>query len=168
MNIASICSRRLVTVDRSATLQQAALLMREHHVGSLVVTEADEAGEHVVGIVTDRDFAIEVLARGVDAASVEMGRIVDGRIVSAQHDSGVMEAIELMRAAGVRRLLVRGSDRQVLGMLSFDDLLEACVAELEALAGVLRKSQQREITERSKLTERLRPPLLIPMSVLSF
>lgn len=162
MNVGSICSQRIVTIDRSGTLQQAGTLMREHHVGALVVIEKRPEGEHVVGIVTDRDLVIEVLARGFDGHEVEVGHLLDGRVVSAPQEASLMDAIELMQIAGVRRLLVRSEDRQVIGLVSFDDLLEACVSQLNGLAGVLRKGIARETAERTSMTARTKPTLLIP------
>lgn len=162
MNVGSICSHHLVTISRSGTLQQAATLMREHHVGSLVVTETRPEAEHIVGIVTDRDLAIEVLARGFDGEHMEVGQMIDGRVVSAPQEASLMDAVELMQVAGVRRLLVRTEDRQVVGVVSFDDLFEACVAQLNGLARVLRKGIERETIERSTMTTPTRPTLLIP------
>ena len=162
MNVGSICSRHLVTISRSGTLQQAGALMREHHVGALAVTETRPEGVHVVGIVTDRDLAIEVLARGFDGQSMEIGQLLDGRVVSAPQEASLMEAIELMQIAGVRRLLVRSEDRQVVGVVSFDDLLEACVVQLNSLASVLGKGIERETVERSTMASPSKPTLLIP------
>jgi CBS domain-containing protein len=84
MNIGSICKRRLVTVDANGSLQQAATLMREHHICALVIIDGgkDGAGPRVVGIVTDVDMAIEVLARGGDASQAKTGLLAQGRVVS--------------------------------------------------------------------------------------
>jgi CBS domain-containing protein len=73
MNIGSICQRRLVTIERTNSLAQAATLMRERHVGALVVTTSTAEGPRVDGIVTDRDLVVGALAEGLDAASVTVG-----------------------------------------------------------------------------------------------
>ncbi|MFO1265852.1 MAG: CBS domain-containing protein [Rubrivivax sp.] len=74
MTVASLCSREIVSVDHAEPLPLAARLMREHHVGTVVVTEErGDGGAHVVGIVTDRDLVIEGLARGA-AACIDAGR----------------------------------------------------------------------------------------------
>jgi len=73
MNIASICQRRIVTIDSSRSLAEAAALMRDRHVGALVVTAGTPEGQRVVGIATDRDLVIHVLANGLDASVVEVG-----------------------------------------------------------------------------------------------
>ena len=79
MNVESICSRQIVSVDGSEPLQRVALLMREHHVGTVIVTESRPDGEHVTGLVTDRDLAIEVLARGGDASQAPVSRLVQDK-----------------------------------------------------------------------------------------
>jgi CBS-domain-containing membrane protein len=165
MDIGSLCTRRLITIGRSASLQQAAALMREHHVGSLVVTEAQDEGERVCGLVTDRDLAIEVLARGFDGARSQVGQMLDGRLVVAPMQASVADAIELMQNHGVRRLLVRDDIGNLVGLVSFDDLLQACADQFNALAQVVRKGIERETVERQALAAPPRPPLLrVPSS----
>jgi CBS domain-containing protein len=162
MNIGSIAKRHIVTIDGSSSLQQAALLMREHHVGALVITEASAEGPHVTGIVTDRDLAIEVLAQGIDASKARVGGLVRDRLVSAPEGADLGEAVALMRNAGVRRLLVHGAEGQLVGLVSFDDLLQACAAPLAGLAEVLRKGMEREVAERGAIAAPSRPVLRVP------
>lgn len=162
MNIGSICTRHIVTIDRASPLQQAAALMREHHVGALVVTESRSEGLQAVGIVTDRDLAIEVLARGGDAARVEVGALATAPLVSALEDFELGEAIGMMQSAGVRRLLVRNAEDRLVGLVSFDDLLPACIAPLAGLAEVLRKGMAREVAERGAALATTRPPVRVP------
>ena len=162
MNLGSICKRHLVTVDGASTLQQAAQLMREHHVGALVVIEADDAGQRVSGVVTDRDLAIEVLSRGGDGAHVAVGRIASGRLVGAPEEATLDEAVATMQASGVRRLLVHDADGHLVGLVSFDDLLPACLAPLSGLAEVIRKGLEREVAERSAIAAPSRPVLRVP------
>ena len=78
MNVESICTRDVVSLDGNEPLQRAALLMREHHVGAIVVTASRDDEVHVLGVVTDRDLVIEVLARGGDASQVPVQRLVQG------------------------------------------------------------------------------------------
>jgi CBS domain-containing protein len=132
MKLQSLCQRPLVTIDADQTLQRAAQLMREQHVGALVIVEPRPEGTLVAGIVTDRDLAIEVLARGGDVAQVPVGRLAGGTLVSAGADADLADAVARMQAAGVRRLLLHDAEGHLLGLVSFDDLLQACVAPLPA------------------------------------
>ncbi len=164
MNIGSICRRPIITVDAEQSLQQAATLMREHHVGALVVieTRAEDPGPRVLGVISDRDLAIEVLARGGDGAQVRAGRLVRGRVVSVPEQSELSDAVALMQSAGVRRLLVSDAEGLLVGLVSFDDILPACVAPLAGLADALRKGLEREVAERGAIAAAARPPLRVP------
>lgn len=154
MKIATLCTRRLVTLDAQANLVQAATLMREHHVGSVVVTTQDAQGLHVLGVVTDRDLAIEAMARGLDAAATTVAALASGSLAAMAEDADAATAAEQMRRAGVRRLLVTDAQGSLVGLLSLDDLLRGFAEELAGLAAVIRAGIEREASERPPL-----PPL---------
>jgi CBS domain-containing protein len=162
MNIGSICTRHIVSLGSGDLLQRAATLMREQHVGALVVTETSAEGARVTGIVTDRDLAIEVLARGDDASRLLVGDVASSHLVSAPEDTELAEAVDLMVSAGVRRLLVHDADGHLVGLVSFDDLLPACIAPLAGLSEVLRKGIEREVAERGAIAAPPRPVLRVP------
>lgn len=162
MNLQSLCQRPLVTIGADDTLQRAAQLMREQHVGALVIVEAGPQGTLVTGIVTDRDLAIEVLARGGDAAQQPVRRFAGAALVSAPADADVTAAVATMQTAGVRRLLVHDADGHLLGLVSFDDLLQACVVPLAGLAELLRQGLARETAERGALAALPRPKVRVP------
>lgn len=153
MRLGAVCVREIVTVDREASLQQAAVLMREHHVGSVVVTQSAPDALQAVGIVTDRDLAVEALARGMDGSSAAVGSLVGGRpLHSAAEDADVGAAIALMQSAGVRRLLVHDREGQLCGLVSFDDLLQVLAAQLGSLAAVLPRAIERETAQRTHVS----------------
>lgn len=162
MDLKSLCHRPIVTIEAEQPLQRAAQLMREQHVGALVIVENRTEGAHAVGIVTDRDLAIEVLARGGDVAQVPVGRLSRGHVVSALDTADLTDAVGLMQGAGVRRLLVRDAQGHLVGLVSFDDLLQACVAPLAGLAEVLRKGLERERAERDALAPASQPRVHVP------
>lgn len=113
-------------IDKSATVVEAARLMKEHDVGSLPVVEENEMpGGHVVkrlvGIVTDRDVAIRVVADGLDPQAVQVEQIFSDHPATAGPDEDVDEALERMAELRVRRLPVVDDDRLV-GMLAQADV----------------------------------------------
>lgn len=162
MNVDSICSHDVVSLDGNEPLQRAALLMREHHVGAVVVTVTREGGAQVAGVVTDRDLAIEVLARNGDASQVPVLRLLKGPPVSILARADLAEAVQAMRGAGTRRLIVHDDDGLLVGMLSLDDLLPALLAPLAGLADVLRRGRQRELQSRGSFVAGSRPALRVP------
>lgn len=162
MDLKSLCHRPIVTIEADRPLQQAAQLMREHHVGALVIVHTGADGVHAAGIVTDRDLAIEVLARGGDASQQPVSRFAGSHVVSAPDSAELIDAIGLMQSAGVRRILVHDAEGHLAGLVSFDDLLQACVAPLVGLSEVLRKGLERETAERGALAAPLRPRVRVP------
>ena len=161
MTIDRICRREIVAVDAGASLREAAALMRRHHVGALVVSVTNEGREQAVGIVTDRDLAIEILARELDPGEVRIGQLASRRLTAVPGSAGIAEAVAVMQEAGVRRLLVTAADGQLVGFLSADDLLEALAAELGGLAQALRAGIAREGAERGAIeAPRPRPVFL--------
>lgn len=160
MKIGSICRRRVVTIDAASSLTQAAALMREHHVGALVVTSASAEGTHVRGIVTDRDLVIHVLARGSETAGVRVGELTGAAPFSVHEEDSLSDAIAAMKSHGVRRLLVTNSGERLCGILSLDDVVSACGDLIEGLAGVIRAGAEREVAAELPPAPPLPPTLL--------
>jgi len=165
MKIGDVCTRQVVVADRAVSLQQAAALMRERHVGTLVLTGDSGDGPQVIGIVTDRDIVLEAVARGADVARTEVGRVATPKVAALPAEAGVGEAITTMKELGVRRLLVTESDGRLCGVVSVDDLLGALGHEMAELAHALRKGIDRESAERKPLAAvpslpRVRAPIV--------
>jgi CBS domain-containing protein len=151
MKVADICTREVVATGRSSSVQQAAALMRERHVGALVVLADSAQGAQVVGIVTDRDLVIEALARGLDPKETEIGRLTDSKLAALPADATLDEAIVAMKKQGVRRLLVSGDGGHLCGIVSLDDLLDALAHEMSEVAHAVRSGIERETAERPAL-----------------
>jgi predicted transcriptional regulator len=147
MTIGEICSREVVFVARSESCAQAARLMREHHVGSLVVVQ--DIGRRVpVGMLTDRDLAVGVMALGLDPEKTIVEAVMRPDVVLVREYEGIGRAIALMRSQGVRRLPVVDEAGTLAGMLAADDLIELFAEEMSGLAAMLAKSPRREREER--------------------
>jgi CBS domain-containing protein len=159
MTIDDICSHRIVTVGIDATLVEAASLMREHHVGALVVVTPVDGGARVEGVVTDRDLVVDVLARGLDAASVSVGDLTRAPVVSVPDTADLDDAIALMQDGSVRRLLVTNAEQQLCGIVSLDDLIHACATQWSGLSQVLHNGLAREVADRAPLAL---PSLQVP------
>jgi CBS domain-containing protein len=149
MNLLQACSHRIVTAKRSTPITEVAQLMREHHVGSVVVM-GEQVPMRAIGIVTDRDIAIKAVARRLDLKTATVGQIMTEDPVVAAGTLGIHEAIELMREHGVRRLLVTGEDGSSRGIISFDDLLVLVAHELNSLAQLIASGILHEEKKRSR------------------
>ena len=149
MTIGEICTRVTVFTTRETTVATAARLMRHHHVGTLVVVEEMNGGKRVpVGIVTDRDVVIEVMATGLDPNAITVGDIMGQELVTARESEGVLETMQIMRYKGVRRLPIVDKSGGLVGIVSIDDLLEVLAEEFSELAKVVAREQARETSSR--------------------
>ena len=148
MTIGTICNRDTVFTTRNSSIVDAAQLMRDHHVGDLVVVD-EQAGRRVpVGIVTDRDLVIEILARQVEPGSVTVGDVMSGELVTARESDGLFDTLQRMRAKGVRRVPVVDAGGALVGIVAVDDFLDLLAEEISALARLVSREQARERTSR--------------------
>jgi CBS domain-containing protein len=148
MPIGEICNRDVVIVKSGDTIQEAAKLMRQHHVGDVVVVEERGGVRVPVGIVTDRDLVVEILATELDPAVITVGDIMERELVTVKESTGIFEAIQYMRSKAVRRLPIVDESGALLGILSLDDLLELLSEELLGIAKLVKHQQRKEATRR--------------------
>ncbi len=148
MRVADICTRELVTIAPDEGVVEAARRMREFHVGTLLVVDRPDR-PRPLGIVTDRDLVISVLAIAPETAStLTAGDVMSSDPTTVDVDATVSDALSWMRAAGVRRLPVVDADGCLVGIVSADDVVTALARDLLVLADVYDVEQQREITRR--------------------
>lgn len=148
MPVGEICNREVVIVQPHDTALEAAILMRQHHVGNVLVVE-DRGGMSVpVGIVTDRDLVIEIMAPQLDATAITVGDLMTSELSTVKESSGIFETIELMRTRGVRRMPVVNDSGALIGIVTLDDLLELLAEELLSLAKLVPQEQKKESTSR--------------------
>lgn len=136
MRIGDICTLQTVHCKRDMSVQEAALLMRNHHVGDLVVVEQPNGERVPVGIITDRDIVISVIALGLDPASLQVSDVMTAELMTATEDEDVYETIERMRFRNIRRLPVVNSLGGLTGIVSVDDLLEFLAEEMSELSRI--------------------------------
>ena len=144
MRIGDICTVQTIHCKRDTTVQQAALLMRNHHVGDLIVIEQPNGEQVPVGIITDRDIVVSVIALGLDPGSLLVGDIMTGDVLTTTEDEDVYETIELMRFKNIRRLPVVNSLGGLSGIVSVDDLLEFLAEEMGELSRISSGQQAQE------------------------
>jgi CBS domain-containing protein len=146
--LASLSSTQVITVTPESTCAQAATLMREHHVGALVVSAAGGVAGKPMGIVTDRDLVLAVMAEGLDPALFTVGDVMSTELVTAPGSADVLDAVNLMRQNRVRRLVVLGEGSRLQGVATLEDLLEVMAREMGSLVLALRGARDREKATR--------------------
>jgi len=147
MNVGELCNREVVIVERGDTIVAAAKLMRRYHVGDLVVVEKRLGGASPIGILTDRDIVIELIAGEVDLDSVTVGDVMSPDLVKVRVDEGISETVKLMRSKGIRRLPVVNGQKGLEGIVAVDDLIDLLAEQLKdivSLIGTERKQEQKK------------------------
>jgi CBS domain-containing protein len=119
MRLSTLGSQSIVSVTPSTSVRDVARILGERNVGSALVMNR----EHLLGIVTDRDLALRVLARGLDPVRTPVEAVMSSPVVCALDEDGPQEAAASMRENNVRRLPVAGRGSEIVGIVTFDDLV---------------------------------------------
>jgi CBS domain-containing protein len=117
-NVGDIMTRPPRTLDVTASVMDAATLMREGDFGDVVVLEEGR----LCGILTDRDIVVRVLATGDDPCSIRVGDVCSRVLTTVSESDGISDAVRLIRAKAVRRLPVLDDDGKLVGIVSLGDL----------------------------------------------
>jgi CBS domain-containing protein len=142
--VADYCVREVVTAQRDTPVARCARMMHDEHVGSVVVVEQRDGRTVPVGMLTDRDIAIEVVAFEMDAAALNAGDIMSPDLATVREDSNMIDVLAAMREHGVRRLPVCDASGALVGIVAADNLIEVLANEIDGLVGVVKAEQTRE------------------------
>lgn len=149
MGVGEFCNRDVIVTTPETDIREAARLMRQYHVGTLIVVERRAGvGNVPVGVVTDRDLVVEVLAEDVDPGAVTVRDVMSGGIETLHEAQGLWDALERLRAKGLRRLPVVDDAGALIGLLTLDDLIELLGEGLTDLAGAVKAELRRERRQR--------------------
>jgi CBS domain-containing protein len=148
MQIGDICTRNVVHCNRKTTALELAQMMRNSHVGNVVVADEPDGERIPLGIVTDRDLVMQVMALEADPATITAGELMSGPLTTAGEANTVYETAELMRLKGVRRVPVVNEHGGLVGIVALDDLLKIIGEELTLLGRVFAREQMQEHQSR--------------------
>ncbi|MFO1304605.1 MAG: CBS domain-containing protein [Burkholderiales bacterium] len=150
MFIGDVCKHDVVCAAPGTTVAHAARLMREHHVGDVIVVDRADAERMPIGIVTDRDIVVEVMAPGIDPATVTLGDLMSwGELVTVQETDTCADAVRRMHDKAVHRVPVINRAGVLVGVVSFDDILPRLASELSQLAELAALGRRRETRTRA-------------------
>lgn len=144
MHIGEICTRSVVTCRRDASARELASLMRERHVGDVVVVDEHDGISTPVGVVTDRDLVVMVLATDSDPALLRAEDLMAINVATAFDSELVYDAIWHMRGKNIRRLPVVDAHNHLLGILTADDVTRFLAQELSDVARIATHQVERE------------------------
>jgi CBS domain-containing protein len=149
MKIGDICIRDVVYVEEQESLLAVAELMRKHHVGSVLVVK--KVGDRLlpVGILTDRDLVVEVIAPNVDPEKLLVQDVMSFNLVTAKEENEMWEVASLMQSKGIRRVPVVDNNGYLTGVFCMDDILEIVTAELSGLVKLVDREHRNEVVARA-------------------
>lgn len=149
MSVGELCSRIVTVVYRDESVMAAAKLMREQHVGDVVVVESEGDANRPIGILTDRDIVVELVAKEIDLREITVGDAMSYELFTLPEDMDLMVAIGEMRSHAVRRAPVVNTGGMLVGILSIDDVLGALAELIKDLSCLVAKGRRREKVLRS-------------------
>jgi CBS domain-containing protein len=144
MTIGELCKRVVVTIHRGASAEDAARLMLASHIGNLVVVDPADTRKPV-GIITDRDIAVKVVAQGLAPAATPVGSVMSTPVMTLHEDDSFIAALDKMSAQGVRRAPVLDREGRLKGLVSVDDLVPLLARELAKIGALIRHGQAAEM-----------------------
>lgn len=133
--VEDIMSSPVITVDGETTVRDAALLMREKGIGSVVVVERGRPP----GIVTERDLLERVVAPCRDPCEVRVKEVMSSPLITIESDESILEAMRRMRERGIRRLIVMEGGEMVGVVSSRDIMVGLSIAALTSFSALLRR-----------------------------
>ena len=139
-----ICTRNVTIAFRLTPLDGAAQLMRENHVGCLVVVDETGGKRVVVGMLTDRDIVTAVVAADLAPSALRVEDVMTTDLVTTREDDSLIDLMRIMRRKGVRRMPVVGQQDELLGIVTLDDVLAILAEELNLLVAAIDSEGKRE------------------------
>jgi CBS domain-containing protein len=139
-----LCRTDMVTANENTSLYDVAKLMRQNHIGDVVITRSGEAEEIPIGVLTDRDIVVHGIACDIALDEVAAGDLSAQNLVTVEPDADILEIVRTMNTHAVRRIVVSG-DSTYNGIITFDDILWALSRIVSNLSAVTQRQIQREI-----------------------
>jgi CBS domain-containing protein len=150
--VGELCNREVVVTSRDTSVADVARLMRDHHVGTVIIVEPRDGAQYPVGIITDRDIVVEVIAMDLAPRDLRAEEVMGRSLVIARENDGIRETLEVMRYRGVRRLAVLSTRGNLLGIIASDDLMKILAEDITALATITTRERWREAALRKPVS----------------
>lgn len=144
MPIRECCNINPICCDADSSLPQVAALMRTHHIGDVIVTEEQDGKPVPIGIVTDRDIVVAVVAEDADMSAFTAADLMSAPVAVALESDGVLETLRLMRSRKIRRLPVVSEAGALTGIVTADDIFNLLAMEMSMMADIIIDQPARE------------------------
>jgi len=145
MTIGSICKRSVVVSPRDESIVDAAKRMRMLHVGTVIIIEERDRMQVPVGILTDRDIVLSIVASDPEHLPfLSVGDAMSDDLLTAGEDTSLPDALGLMQERGVRRLPVVDHAGALIGIVTADDVIRLLAEELSQVVKLMNHEEQVE------------------------
>ncbi len=149
MKIEQYCRHGVVAIADGEDVAAAAGLMREKHVGFLVVFKEGDTLRRPVGVLTDRDIVLQVTARDIDPHAVTVGDVMTRQPLIANQADELGDLVQAMRQSGLRRVPVVDARGALTGIIALDDVIDIIASLLGDVAGSIRSELHQEWRARA-------------------
>lgn len=141
MSVGEICNRDVVIIGKHASIYTAAQLMRDHRVSEVVVVESTKGINMPVGMITDRDIVVDLIAEERDLQTIVVGDAMHNNLLMSYDNDEVIATLKRMRHRAIRRIPVVSRDRGLIGMLSIDNVLDQLTEQLNDIDQIIIREQ---------------------------
>ncbi len=142
MPISDLCAKGVVCIERGASLQAAAKLMKKHHLGGLIVVEGKGA-TRPVGVLTDRDIVLGIVAENKPSTTT-VEEVMSKNVVKVRRSEGIASVVDQMEQEGVRRMVIVDDAGEACGLVSADDIIQLVARELNGLGRLVGQQVENE------------------------
>jgi CBS domain-containing protein len=150
MKVGEYCRRAVVSVNANADVGEAAKLMREEHVGFLVVYRDGDNLRRPIGVLTDRDLVLAIMASEVSPKSVAVQDVMTRQPLIANESDDLSDLLQAMRVAGIRRVPVVDIGGALAGIIAIDDAIDLITGLMCDIAGSIKSEQRQEWRARAR------------------
>jgi CBS domain-containing protein len=144
-----LISKKVITVKKDASVHEAAKLMRKHHIGDVVVLDSRSSAP--IGILTDRDIVLATIALNIPYEGLNVGDIMTEKLVTVSQNTGIHEVIRLMKLHGVKRIPVVGAKKNLLGIISRDNVMRYLGDEFSSIGNSYHRQRTKEKERRPQI-----------------
>jgi len=149
MKVGEMCSRGVVSTFEGASLRDVAALMKERHVGAVVVIAKFPTTPQPAGIITDWEIVRAQLTHVADLSRLRVADVMTKSPLRLRDDDELEDAVETLRESGVRRAPVVNARGDLVGFLSTDDLIAEVARQVSTLARMLQRQPAQEWRQRA-------------------
>jgi CBS domain-containing protein len=149
MKVGEYCKRAVVAIATTADAAEAAQLMRSEHVGFLIVYREGDSLQRPVGVLTDRDLVLGVMARDVDPHAITADDVMTRQPLIANESDELSDMLQAMRLAGIRRVPVVDVRGALVGIMAIDDAIDVITGLMCDIAGSIKSEQRQEWRART-------------------